>query len=176
MLLIRRIWFKLSTIFTLLLGRSEDILTSKWLSRLLNLLSSIERPRTFFNSSSNLLLHRCTVWDGVDGKTKGEECGDGIEEADTVCKPILKSFVHYPLSELGTMMYQYSQQEQAAITMRYGFVAVYMSLLIQVIPSNSTFIFYSHPQQPLWKLPNDLQPLFFSIDLVHRRQLTPYFN
>ena len=53
----------------LLLDRSEDISTSRLLSRLLNLLLSIEGPRTFFNASSNLLLHRWMVWDGVDDKT-----------------------------------------------------------------------------------------------------------
>ena len=56
--------------FTLLLGRSEDTLTSesRRLSRLLNLLSSVDWSRTFFNSLSNLLFHCWTVWDGVDGK------------------------------------------------------------------------------------------------------------
>ena len=66
LLLIRRIWVKLSIVFTLLLGRSEDISTSR-LSRFLNLLSSIDWSRTF-NTSSNFLLHFWTVWDGVDGK------------------------------------------------------------------------------------------------------------
>ena len=42
LLFIRTIWFKLSTVFTLLLGRSEDILMSRQLSRLLNLLSIID--------------------------------------------------------------------------------------------------------------------------------------
>ena len=37
-------------------------------------------------------------------------------------------------------------------------------------------IFYSHAQRPLWKLPNDLRPLFFPIDLVHSRQPSPSFN
>ena len=58
LLLIRSIWVgKLFTVFILLLGRSEVILTSRLLSQLLNLLSIIERPRTIFNASSNFLLH-----------------------------------------------------------------------------------------------------------------------
>ena len=35
----------------------------------------------------------------MDGKAKEEQFGDGIEEADTDGKPILRSFVRYPLSE-----------------------------------------------------------------------------
>ena len=50
-----------------------------------------------FNNTSTH-YRRWPVWDGVDGKTK-EERGDGIEEADMVGKPILKSFVRYPSSE-----------------------------------------------------------------------------
>ena len=94
LLLIRRIWFKLSTAFTLLLGRSEDILTSRLLSWLLNLLSSIEWSRTFFKASSNLLLHRWTVWDGVNGKVS-EKWKNSVE---MVGKPNLNSFVRYLLS------------------------------------------------------------------------------
>ena len=59
-LLIRRIWVKLSKVFILLLTRSEDISTSRPLFLLHNLLSSIERTRTFVNASSYLLLHRWT--------------------------------------------------------------------------------------------------------------------
>ena len=62
LLLIRSIWVgKLFTVFILLLGRSEVILTSRLLSQLLNLLSIIERPRTIFNTSSNFLLHCWTA-------------------------------------------------------------------------------------------------------------------
>ena len=49
LLLLRRICVKLSVAFTLLLAGSENILTSKSLSLLFNLLSSIERTRTFVN-------------------------------------------------------------------------------------------------------------------------------
>ena len=62
LLLIRSICVgKLFTVFILLLGRSEVILTSRLLSQLLNLLSIIERPRTIFNTSSNFLLHCWTA-------------------------------------------------------------------------------------------------------------------
>ena len=59
-------------------------------------------------------------------KLAEEQRGEGIEEADTDDgKPILKSFVRHPLSELGTMVYQ-------ANTKWYGFVTVHRLLLIQL--------------------------------------------
>ena len=46
--------------------------------------------------------------DGKVGKKQEKRRGDGIEEADSDGRTILKSFVRYPLSEtllLGTMAY-----------------------------------------------------------------------
>ena len=72
-----------------------------------------------------------------------EQRGDGWQAKFEFVRAL--SFV------LGTMVYQYPQQEQAAITMWH--------MLVLIIPSNSKGIFYSHSQRPDWKLPNHLTPL-----------------
>ena len=64
LLITRRIWVKLSTVFILLLRRSENILTSRLLSRLLDLLSSIDSdwPRTDKKKSGGNWVAKCDVF------------------------------------------------------------------------------------------------------------------
>ena len=81
--------------------QDRRISTSGWQLLLHKLLSSFESTRTFVNTSSYLLLHSWTVleWMVKLAKAKKEQCGDGIEDAVTEGKAILKSFVRHPLSE-----------------------------------------------------------------------------
>ena len=68
LLSIQRIIVKLSTVFIMVVARSEDISTSRPLSLLFNLLSSIEITRTFVNSSTYLFAASPLDGPGADGK------------------------------------------------------------------------------------------------------------
>ena len=79
LLSIQRIIVKLSTVFIMVVARSEDISTSRPLSLLFNLLSSIERTRTFVNASTYLFAPSPLDGPGADGEVSKNPKKNNVE-------------------------------------------------------------------------------------------------